>query len=82
MKRTIAAIAVFASAAAMPTPAVAMEQELTMLEAAVTNALTGIGMDVDVQSLTISQLAIIRSVLSSDDNDDQKANRIEAIISR
>ena len=83
MKRTIAAMTLLASAAAFTAPAVAMEQELTMLELAVGNALEGVGVrDVDVMSLTVSQLAIIKNVLSSDDSVNDKARRIEAIISR
>ncbi|MEM8869869.1 MAG: hypothetical protein AAGB10_15615 [Pseudomonadota bacterium] len=83
MKRTLAAFAVVASAATFTTPAVAMEQELTMLELAVSNALTGVGvLDVDVMTLTVSQLAIIQNVLSSDAGDNEKARRIEAIIAR
>lgn len=83
MKRTIAALTLFASAAAMAVPASAMEQELSMLEAAVNNSLAGVGVqDVDVMALTVSQLAIIKHVLNSDDSNSDKARRINAIISR
>lgn len=83
MKRTFAAITVLASAVAFTAPAIAMEQELTMLELAVNNALIGVGVqDVDVMSLSISQLAIIQNILAADESDNEKARRIEAVISR
>ena len=83
MKRTFAAMTILASATAFAAPSFAMEQELTMLELAVGNALEQVGVrDVDVMSLTVSQLAIIKNVLASDDSNNDKARRIEAIISR
>ncbi len=83
MKRTFAAVTVLASAFAFTAPAIAMEQELSMLELAVNNALIGVGIqDVDVMTLTISQLAIIQNILAADDSDNEKARRIEAVISR
>ncbi|MEM8788369.1 MAG: hypothetical protein AAGE76_08905 [Pseudomonadota bacterium] len=83
MKRTLAAVAVLASAAAFTTPAVAMDQELTMLELAVNNALERIGvLDVDVAALSISQIALINNVLNSDDSQNEKARRVEVIVAR
>jgi len=83
MKRTFAAATVLASAFAFTAPAIAMEQELSMLELAVNNALIGVGVqDVDVMSLSISQLAIIQNILAADESDNEKARRIEAVISR
>lgn len=83
MKNLIGAAAVFTLATAATLPAVAMEQELSMLELAAESALNTVGVkDVDVVSLSLSQLAQIQGIISGDESDNDKKRRIEAIIAR
>ena len=82
MKRTVTALALVASLSAFAAPAAfAMGEELTMLELAVDNAFTQIGIrDVNVSTLTLAELALIKSVLDSDSDNQEKKSRVEAII--
>lgn len=83
MKNLIGAAAVFTLATAATLPAGAMEQELSMLELAAESALNTVGVkDVDVVSLSLSQLAQIQGIISGDESDNDKKRRIEAIIAR
>ncbi len=83
MKNTIGAAVVFTLAAAATVPAVAMEQELNMLELAAESALNSVGLrDVDIASLTVSQLATIQGIINDDESDLEKKRRIQAVISR
>ena len=83
MKTTIKAAVVLALASTATVPAVAMEQELDMLGLAAESALDSVGLrDVDISTLTVSQLAIIQGIIGSDDSEQDKRRRIEAVISR
>ena len=83
MKKFIGAAVVFTLAAAATVPAVAMEQELSMLELAAESALNTVGLrDVDISTLTVAQLATIQGIISGDDSNNDKKRRIEAVISR
>lgn len=83
MKQIFAAATILATSAAMTTPAFAMGEELTMLESAVKNELSQVGIrDVDLMSLTVGQLAVIKNILDSDDSENEKRQRIEAVLSR
>ncbi len=85
MKTTVAALTLLASAAAFAVPASAqsMEEGLSMLELAVERAMEDVGIqDVDPMTLSLSQLALIKNVLNSDDTRSGKAARIEQIIAR
>lgn len=67
MKRTMTAATLLASSFAFTAPALAMEQELTMLELAVESALTDVGVrDVDFMQLSLAQEAIIKEIVESD----------------
>ncbi|MHA3979895.1 hypothetical protein ACW9UR_19650 [Halovulum sp. GXIMD14794] len=80
MKTFATALVLFASTTAFSTSAFAMGEELSMLELATTNAFQQLNVEnVDVMSLTVSQLAQIRGVLESDISDNDKKRRIEAI---
>ena len=61
-----------------------MDVGLSMLELAVTNELTRLGIEsTDTMELSLSQLAQIRSVFASSDyNRDDKKRQIETIIER
>ncbi|MEO0911465.1 MAG: hypothetical protein AAFY59_00525 [Pseudomonadota bacterium] len=85
MKRTFIALstATVLAAAAFAPAAVAMDQELSMLEQAVNNQFGQLGIeDVAMGDLTLGQLALVKNVLESDDTTANKKRRIEAIISR
>lgn len=85
MKRLIAAVAL---ATAVSTTALwaqsepSMDESLSMLEVAAKRELTAIGLsDVDPMSLSLSQLAQIRSVMGSSDNSESdKASQIRRIV--
>lgn len=58
-----------------------MEMEFNMLTGAVFNALQSMGLPTDnIQNLSLSQIAQIRNIMSSDDSEGQKTQRIEQII--
>jgi len=79
----IGAAVVSTLAAAATVPAIAMEQELNMLELAAESALNSVGLrDVDVMGLTVSQLATIQAIINDDESDQDKKRRIEAVITR
>ncbi|MBD3626445.1 MAG: hypothetical protein HUJ24_13965 [Rhodobacteraceae bacterium] len=83
MKSFVTAIALFASTTGFATSALAMGEELSMLELAVENQLERLNVaDVDVMSLTLSQLAIIRGIVEGEDSDNDKKRQIEAIVNR
>lgn len=83
MKNMIGAAIVLTLASAATVPAVAMEQELNMLELAAASALRSVGIqDVDISGLTVSQLATIHAIVNDDESDSDKKRRIEAVISR
>lgn len=65
-------------------PAVhAMEMEFNMLTGAVYNELKSRGLPTDnIDTLTIGQIAAIRSIVDSDDNDGNKTQQIKAIVNR
>ena len=81
MKKTaliLAAVATFAAGSAN-----AMSEELTMLESAVTREFSSLGIqDISMGDLSLGQLELIKRVLESDDNNNEKKNRIMAIIAR
>lgn len=75
--------AVAISAASFAPTAFAMDQELTMLEAAIDGAFVELGIqDVAIGSLTLAQLALVKNVLESEDSTQTKRNRVEAIVNR
>jgi hypothetical protein len=84
MKRILTAIAVAASLAAPAALAQdgEMGEALSMLEIAADRELKAIGItDVDPMSLSLNQLAQIRSVMgSSEYNTNEKANQIRRIV--
>ncbi len=83
MKTIITAIALVASTTGFATSALAMGEELSMLELAVENQMERLNVEnVDVMSLTLAQLAIIRGIVEGDDSDNDKKRRIEAIVNR
>jgi len=83
MRNMIGAAVVSTLAAAATVPAIAMEQELNMLELAAESALNSVGLrDVDVMGLTVSQLATIQAIINDDESDQDKKRRIEAVITR
>ena len=83
MRRSMNAATLLASAFAFTAPAVAMEQELFMLELAVESALTDVGVrDVDIMRLSHAQVSIIREIVESDDNEATKQRRIGAVLAR
>jgi len=81
MKKTalmLAAVATFGAGSA-----IAMTEELTMLEAAVSREFESLGLrDVLMTELTLGQLELIKRVIESDDNNLTKKQRIEAIMAR
>lgn len=87
MKRTVLAL-VTAAFVAPAGFAVAQSQDtemmtpaLSMLELSVTRALSSIGIQgVDMASLTLSDLAQIKSILENDDSEGQKRRTVQAII--
>ena len=83
MKTIITAIALAASTTGFATSALALGDELSMLELAVENQMERLNVEnVDVMSLTLAQLAIIRGIVEGDDSDNDKKRRIEAIVNR
>jgi hypothetical protein len=60
-----------------------MSMGFNMLTGAVYNELVSRGLPTDnIQSLTLSQLAIIKSIIDSDDSEGKKTNGIKAILAR
>lgn len=85
MKKLIAAIAVataVSSSALWAQAEPSMDEALSMLEISAKRELTAIGLsDVDPMSLSLSQLAQIRSVMGSSDNSESdKASQIKQIV--
>jgi hypothetical protein len=82
MKRTITALALAAALSAPGAWAQDMGEALSMLEIAAKRELVAIGLsDVDPMSLSLSQLAQIRSVMgASDYNENEKALQIKQIV--
>lgn len=85
MKRLIAAVAVataLSGSALWAQDDAEMGEALSMLEVSAKNELTKRGItDVDPMSLSLSQLAQIRSVMGSSDNSDSdKASQIKQIV--
>ena len=74
---------------ASPLPALAqsadlagMQEGLTMLETSVSQAFTRYGVEADPQALSLSQLAAIHGILSSDEPEGQKRQRVETIVAQ
>ncbi len=84
MKTTITALLAAAALSAVAVPAAnAMEEELTMLELAVKHEFDSRGIDdAEVMSLTLSQIAVIKGILSSDEPEGLKTQRIEQVVAR
>lgn len=87
MKRTLAAAGLAAALLGGPAAAQdslgAMDMGLSMVELSVSRELTQLGMgDVDVSTLTLSQLAGIRLVLGdrSMTNDQERAEQVQRIV--
>jgi len=82
MKRTVTALALVASLSAFAAPAAyAMGEELTMLELAVDRVFDRVGVEHDVSTLSIAELALIKDVLAEGATNEKTKQRIEAIIS-
>jgi len=87
MTRKILAIvtaATISMAAAAPVAhAQGMEMGFNMLTGAIYNELKARGLPTDnINDLTLSQLAIIKGILDSDDGEGKKTNNIKAILNR
>lgn len=84
--RTTAAALILAAttsiAAAQEDMMQGMSEGLTMLEASVAQAFERYRIDVDPRSLSLGQIAVIRSIIISSDNEGQIKGRIEAIANR
>lgn len=85
MNRLIAAVAIATAISTSPLLAqteTSMAESLSMLELAAQRELTQIGVtDVDVMSLSLNQLAQIRSVMgSSDYSENDKTSQIKQIV--
>ena len=86
MTRKLVALITAASisvAAAMPAMAQGMNMGFDMLTGAVFNELRARGLPTDnINDLTLSQIAIIKGILDSDENSGSKTQQIKAIIER
>lgn len=85
MTRNIIALATAATVSfAAFAPAVqAMDMEFNMLTGAVYQELKQRNLPTDgINNLTLSQIAIIKGIVDSDDSEGQKSNRIKAILNR
>lgn len=86
MTRKLLALVTAASisvAAAAPVTAQGMSMGFDMLTGAVFNALQSRGLPTDnINDLSLSQIATIKGILDSDDNDGQKTRSIKAILDR
>ncbi len=81
MKRTVTALALVASLSAFAAPAAfAMGEELTMLELAVDRVFDKVGVEHDVSTLTVAELALIKNVVADGGTNEDVKRRIEAII--
>ncbi len=83
MKRTLVSLTTavaLSTASLVAMPAVAMDQELSMLETALNRGLSAINVDVDTSTLTFAQLAQIKNVLESSESTTNKAQRVRAIV--
>jgi hypothetical protein len=67
---------------AQSTPSADMEQGLSMLELAASKTLEMYGVETDVMSLTLSQLAEIKAIADTDEDMGAGKARIEAAIAR
>ena len=82
-KSVALATAATVSLTAMAPAAYAMGMEFNMLTGAVFNELNQRGLPTDnIQELTLSQLAIIKGILDSDESEGTKTNNIKAILAR
>ncbi|QPH53579.1 hypothetical protein [Pontivivens ytuae] len=75
---TFASTGVFAEAHTQS----AMGVGLTMFEALVQSELDNIGVEADVTTLTLGQLALIRNVLEGDGSTTDKQEEVEAIVNQ
>ena len=86
MTRKLLALVTAASisvAAAAPVMAQGMSMGFDMLTGAVFNALQSRGLPTDnINDLSLSQIATIKGILDSDDNDGNKTQSIKAILNR
>lgn len=87
MQNILAALAVAASltagAAAAQSESATMDVGLSMIELAASREFTKLGIDIDPMSLSLNQLAQIKSVIgSSDYTVNEKKQQVEAIIAR
>ena len=81
MKKTALILAAVASLGAVS--ANAMSEELTQLEAAIERSFQSLGIeDIHHGDLSLSKLELIKRVIEGDDNNNEKKNRIMAIIER
>ncbi len=79
--KTLIASAALLGTAAMAPASVAMDKELSMLEAAVTNQLTTLGVDAEkVDTLTVGELALLKTVFESEDTTASKSRRAKEIL--
>lgn len=84
MKRTMTAFVTAATLAMGSVPAAhAMDQEFNMLTGAVFNALSALNVDTSgISDLSLRQIAQIKGILDSDDTENLKKTRVEAIMNR
>ncbi|MDJ0824591.1 MAG: hypothetical protein QNJ16_03720 [Rhodobacter sp.] len=76
---TAAAISLAAAAPAVQ----AMDMEFNMLTGAVFNALKSRGIPTDnIDTLTLSEIAVIKGILDSDDSEGSKTQSIKNIVTR
>jgi hypothetical protein len=82
MKNMLAAVAVALAATTGAALAQSMDEGLTMLETAAKRELTQLGLtDVDVMTLNLNQLALIKTITASSDYGvNEKAKQVQAII--
>lgn len=73
---TLASTAAFAEAHSEMT----MGEGLTMFETLVSNELTALGVEADVSTLTMGQLAQIKDIVEGDGSTSEQTRNIEAII--
>ncbi|MEL6170049.1 MAG: hypothetical protein AAFR35_15290 [Pseudomonadota bacterium] len=83
MTKTILAAATAALLTVGAVPAVAMNQEHTMLVGAVFNELSRLGVDTSgINDLTLGQIAELKSILSGDSmSEAQQRSAVEAVLS-
>ena len=83
MKKSLAALAVMAVLSAGSVRAQSMEEGIHMLETAAHRELAGLGLgNIDPMSLTLDQLARIKSIAeSNDDSPSVKAMAVKQVVS-